>query len=310
MSKILVTGGAGFIGSNLVDELIKQGNEVVIIDDLSSGKQEFVNEKSKFYNLDICNFSEVEKVFANEKFNYVFHLAAQIDVRKSVEMPEFDNQVNAIGSLNIFKLSQKYKVKKVVFISTGGALYGDVKKPATEKTLIQPVSPYAIHKYTAERYLELLNETGKLKYTVLRLANVYGPRQYKGGEGAVVAVFTYNGLHDQESTINGDGLQTRDYVYVGDIVEACIAALDSKKNNVFNIGSSIESTVLDTVTAINKALGKQIKVVHGPAKPGEVRKSVLNSAKALKKLNWSAKVNLEEGIKKTIAWVNSLNDGK
>jgi len=303
--KFLVTGGAGFIGSNLVDRLIDGDHQVVVVDDLSSGKEEYINPKARFEHLDICNKQKIEELFAKEKFDYVCHLAAQIDVRKSVEDPEFDNKVNAIGSLNIFLACQKYKVKKVVFISTGGALYGDVKKPATEKTLIQPVSPYAIHKYAAERYLELLNETGKLKYAVLRLANVYGPRQFKGGEGAVIAVFTFNALNGIESTINGDGLQTRDYVYVGDVVEACIASIGLKKNEIFNIGTGVESSVIDLIKALKKALYKEIDCKHGPAKLGEVKKSVLNCSKANKKLKWQAKVNLEDGIKKTIEWTLS-----
>lgn len=307
MSKFLVTGGAGFIGSNLVDRLIDDGNEVIVIDDLSSGKKEYINSGAVFYQADICDKEKMEEIFQKEKFAYVFHLAAQIDVRKSVDNPEFDNQVNAIGSFNIFKACQKYRVKKVVFISTGGALYGDVKKPAKEKTLIQPVSPYAIHKYAAERYLELLNETGKLRYSVLRLANVYGPRQFKGGEGAVIAVFTYNALNGLESTINGDGLQTRDYIYVGDVVEACLAALRSKKNGVFNIGNQKESTVLDLIEALKKALNKEVMFSHGLAKAGEVRRSVLDSSKAKKKLDWEPKVNLEDGIKKTIEWTKFVD---
>ncbi|MDO9399722.1 MAG: NAD-dependent epimerase/dehydratase family protein [bacterium] len=301
MSKILVTGGAGFIGSNLVDKLINQGNEVVVIDNLSTGKKENINPKVKFYNADICSLA-IDEIFKNEKFDYVFHLAAQIDVRVSVANPEFDNKVNAIGSYNIFKNCGLNKIKKVVFISTGGALYGDCLKPASEKTLIQPVSPYAIHKYSAERYLELCYDLYNLDYVVLRLANVFGPRQYSGGECGVIGLFTYNIANNKSSTLYGDGSKTRDFVYVSDVVVACLKAITVKQRGVFNIGNGKEISILQIINVIKKIAGKKFIYKQEKNRIGEVQRSVLDSAKAKKILDWEPRVKLEQGLKNTIDW--------
>ncbi|MBU1991517.1 NAD-dependent epimerase/dehydratase family protein [Patescibacteria group bacterium] len=301
MSKYLVTGGAGFIGSHLVDELIKQGNEVVIIDNLSTGKKENLNSKAKFFNVDICS-PVIKKIFKSEKFDYVFHLAAQIDVRVSVAKPEFDNKVNAMGSYNIFKNCGLNKVKKVVFISTGGALYGDCLKPAKERTLIQPISPYAIHKYTAERYLELCYDLYNLNYVVLRLANVFGPRQYSGGECGVIGLFTHNIANNKPSTLYGDGTKTRDFVYVSDVVGACLKAIAVKQRGVFNIGNGKEISILQIINTIKKVAGKKFVYKQEKDKVGEVQRSVLDSSKAKKILNWEPKVKLEQGLKNTIDW--------
>ena len=302
--KILVTGGAGFIGSNLVDGLVKLGHKVCVIDNLSTGKKAYLNPKSKFYKVDICS-PAIDKIFKKEKFDYVFHLAAQIDVRKSVAEPEFDNKVNAMGSYRVFKNSGLSKVKKVIFISTGGALYGDCLKPATEETLIQPVSPYAIHKYAAERYLAMYGELAGLKHVILRLANVYGPRQYSDGECGVIGIFTYNIAKSRSSVLYGDGSKTRDFVYVADMVQACLKAMASKENGIFNIGSGREISMNEIIKAIKKAAGKKFVYKKEPDRPGEVQRSVLNSAKAKKILGWRARVKLADGIKNTINWVEN-----
>lgn len=301
MSKCLVTGGAGFIGSTLADELIKRGDEVAVIDNLSGGKKEYLNPKAKFYKIDVCS-PAIGKIFQQEKFDYVFHLAAQIDVRVSVARPEFDNKVNALGSLNVFKQGGEHQVKKVIFISTGGALYGDCLKPAAEQTLIQPVSPYAIHKYAAERYLELCRELFGLNFIVLRLANVYGPRQYKGGECGVIGVFTSNLAAGKTSVLYGDGSKTRDFVYVSDVVAACLKAMASKQGGVFNIGNGREISLNEIIMAIKKTAGKKFIFKKEPDRPGEVQRSALNSAKARKILGWRARIKLEDGISETIAW--------
>ncbi|OIO52061.1 MAG: hypothetical protein AUJ11_01105 [Parcubacteria group bacterium CG1_02_44_65] len=301
MPKILVTGGAGFIGSNLVDELVKIGHRVSALDDLSTGKKEYLNPKAKFYKTDICS-PAIDKIFKREKFDYVFHLAAQIDVRESVADPEFDNKVNAMGSYRVFKNSGLNKVKKVIFISTGGALYGDCLKPATEQTLIQPLSPYAIHKYAAERYLELCGELYGLKHIVLRLANVYGPRQYKGGECGVIGIFTSNITGNRTSVLYGDGSKIRDFVYVADVVSACLKAMAAKQTGVFNIGSGREISMLQIINAIKKTAGKKFVYKKAEDRAGEVERSVLNSSRAKKILGWRAEVKLEDGIKNTIAW--------
>ena len=304
MAKCLVTGGAGFIGSNLVDELIRKGDEVVIIDDLSNGKLEYINGKAKFYKLDV-NAKKVAEIFKEEKFDYVFHLAAQIDLRKSVEDPYADNQTNVLGSLHIFQLAAEAKIKKVIFISTGGALYGDCAKPATEETPIKLIAPYAIHKYTAEKYLDFFNETRNLKSVVLRLANVYGPRQYKGGECGVIGVYTYNVAHQERSHLFGDGSKTRDFVFVDDIVRAIIAAADNEVEGVFNIGSGKEISIVEVIAAIEKVTNKKLDYIQAENKLGEVNRSVLSYEKAKKELGWEPIVNLGDGIKKTLEWLKS-----
>jgi UDP-glucose 4-epimerase len=299
--KILVTGGAGFIGSNLADLLVEQGHEVAVLDNLFSGLREYLNPRAKFHEIDICDRDKVRKVFEVEKFDYVYHLAAQIDVRKSVEEPVFDNQVNAVGSYNIFETAADTGVKRVIFISTGGALYGDVTEPATEKTQVAPLSPYAIHK----RYLALLHESRQLDYAVLRLANVYGPRQFKGGEAGVIAIFVDGALSGKHLMINGSGLQTRDYVYVGDVARACLLAMQSEQGGTYNIGAGKENTVLDLVASIELALDSKIDYEHGPAKVGEPMRSVLDWSKAEQELGWQPEVDLTEGIRRTIEWSKS-----
>lgn len=302
--KVLVTGGAGFIGSNLVDGLIEQGYEVAVIDNLSSGKREYLNPQAKFYEVDIVDRQKVQEVFTVEKFDYVFHLAAQISVADSVKDPMFDMAVNAGGSFNVFSAAKEFAVKRVVFISTGGALYGDVTEPAREEIPVAPTSPYAIHKFTAERYLELFRTEHNLNSITLRLANVYGPRQFKGGEGAAVAVFTHNAMHDLPSTVFGNGSKTRDYIFVGDVVNACLVAMKSDYQGVVNIGTAQRSSVLDLLKTIEKVSGKKLEYSHDVDRPGEVQDSILAIARAKEELNWQPATILEEGISKTLKAVH------
>ncbi len=304
--RILVTGGAGFIGSNLVDSLIDKGHSVAVIDDLSTGLREYLNKKTDFFEADIRDRQKVAEIFERNNFDAVFHLAAQIDVRISVKDPALDNDINVLGGLNILENSRKNGVKKLVFISTGGAIYGDTAElPTTERVRELPLSPYGIHKLTFEKYLNYYKEVYGQEYLTLRLANVYGPRQYKGGEAGVVAIFTDHAVEDQEITINGDGLQTRDFVYVGDVVKACLAALEADYAGEINIGTGIETDLLEVVGAIEKALGKEIKKKFGPAKEGEQRRSCLDHGRAKEILGWTPDVFLEEGIKKTIDWAKN-----
>lgn len=303
MAKCLVTGGAGFIGSNLVDALIERGDEVVIIDDLSTGKREYVNERAKFYEVDI-NSDQVADIFNNEKIDCVFHLAAQIDVRKSVTDPMFDNYVNAQGSFNIFKKAAEAGVKKVIFVTTGGALYGDCIAPATEENLVRPNAPYGIHKYAAEGYLEVFRETHGLKSCILRLANVYGPRQYKGGECGVVGIFTFNHANKEKSYLFGDGSKTRDYVFVDDVVRAIVSVFDNAIEGVYNIGTGRETSILEIIAAIKKTTGEEFDYEQKDDRPGEVQRSVLSYAKAKRDMSWEPQVDLEAGIKKTFDWLN------
>lgn len=306
MSKILVTGGAGFIGSTLVDKLIGQGHEVVVFDDLSSGKKDYLNPKAKFYKVDICS-PKVVKIFAKEKFDFVYHLAAQIDVRKSVADPVFDNKINVVGGLNIIESSYRNNVKKIIMASTGGAIYGEAEEiPTTENYPTYPLSPYGIHKLTLEKYLNYYYHVFNLNYTVLRFANVYGPRQFKGGEAGVIAIFIENGVKGKESLQFGDGLQTRDFVYVDDVVNGLYAAMEIDCPGEINIGSGIESTLIDVETGIMKALGEKMVIKERPAKLGEQRRSCLSYVRAKDVLNWEPQVNLEEGIKRTIAWARNI----
>jgi UDP-glucose 4-epimerase len=303
MAKILVTGGAGFIGSNLVDKLLKLNHQLVVIDNLSSGKEEYLNSRAKFYNLNILD-DKVQSVFEKEKFDYVYHLAAQIDVRVSVENPRFDNEVNILGSFNILENCSKYKVKKIIFSSSGGAIYGFPNEiPTKEDYPANPVSPYGINKLMFEKYLNYYYQIYDQDYVSLRLANVYGPRQYKGGEAGVVSIFVDKAVNGEPSFINGDGLQTRDFIYVDDVVEAFVSSLDDNiSGNCFNIGTGQEKNLLDIISAIESSLNNKLKIEHLKEKKGEERRSCLDSSKAKNILNWEAEVCLDEGIKKTIEW--------
>jgi len=306
MSKVLVTGGAGFIGSTLVDKLISGGNEVIVIDDLSSGKKDYLNSAAKLYKIDICS-PKVAKIFTKEKFDFVYHLAAQIDVRKSVADPIFDNKINVIGGLNIIENSYRNNVKKIIMASTGGAIYGEAEEiPTTENYPTYPLSPYGIHKLTLEKYLNYYYHVYGLNFTVLRFANVYGPRQFKGGEAGVIAIFVENGVNDKESLQFGDGLQTRDFVYVSDVVRGLYSAMTIDCPGEINISSGIESTLLDVRRSIEKALGREIKVKEMPGKLGEQRRSCLSYGRAKDVLGWEPKINLEEGISRTIAWTKNI----
>ncbi|MFH0955620.1 MAG: NAD-dependent epimerase/dehydratase family protein [Candidatus Falkowbacteria bacterium] len=302
MSKILVTGGAGFIGSNLVDELVKLGHKVSVIDNLFTGKKEYLNPKAKFYKTDICS-PAISKIFKHEKFDYVFHLAAQIDVRISVVNPELDNKINVLGAINVLKNCYDYKVKKIIFSSTGGAIYGEAKQvPTKEDYPADPVSPYGIHKLTFEKYLNYYYQVYGQKYAALRLANVYGPRQYRGGEAGVISIFIDNAVNNKPSQVNGDGKQIRDYVYIDDIVNALVSAMKTDYIGVINIGTAKEIDLWQTIKCIEKSTGEKFNYKCMPAKLGEQRRSSLNFNLAKKILKWQPKMQLEEGVKKTIVW--------
>ncbi len=300
--KILVTGGAGFIGSNVVDALVEQNHRVVIVDDLSSGFQRNVNLKAKFYPYDIRS-KGLKKVFSKERPDVVIHHAAQINLRASVEHPEFDADVNILGSLNVFQTAVRFGVKKIIFSSTGGALYGDhAPVPSPESVLTQPESPYGVGKLAAEGYLRYNASQSSLQWVVLRYANVYGPRQNAHGEAGVVAIFTQQLLEGKRPVINGKGNQTRDFVYVDDVVAANLLALESKKSGTYNIGTGVETDVNHIFEVIRKAVGSSMSAQHGPAKKGEQMRSCLDSRLAIKALGWKPKISLEEGIQKTVGW--------
>ncbi len=302
MSKILVTGGAGFIGSTLVDRLIKAKHQVIIIDNLSSGRKEYLNSKAKFYKLNISS-PKVKEVFQTEKPEFVYHLAAQIEVPKSMLDPVHDNQVNVLGGLNILENARRQGVKKIVFSSTGGAIYGDTEEiPTTEHCPTYPVSFYGIHKLTFEKYLNCYYQVYDLDYTILRFANVYGPRQFKGGEAGVISIFIANAVNNLPSIQYGDGKQTRDFVYVDDVVRALDLAREITCHGEINISWGREISLLDIREAIEKSLAHNIIINSAPGKKGEQRRSCLSHERAKSVLNWEPKINLEEGIRRTIEW--------
>ena len=305
--KTLVTGGAGFIGSHLTDRLIKEGHKVAVIDNLSTGKKENLNPKAKFYKIDIRS-PKVKDIFKKEKPQIVFHYAAQINVRKSVEDPIEDAKINILGSLNIIQsfchLSSVISHKsKIIFASTGGAIYGDADiVPTPESYPEYPLSPYGIEKLIVDKYLNYYYKTFNLPYISLRLGNIYGPRQNSKGEAGVIAIFSDKMLAGGQPIINGSGNQTRDFVYVDDVVEASTLAFKKNKVGVFNIGTAKETDVNTIFKKLKELTGSNCKIVHGSAMPGEQKRSCLDFKKAKRELKWSPKYDLENGLKKTIDW--------
>jgi len=299
--KILVTGGAGFIGSHLSDRLIKEGHNVIVVDNLSTGKKENINKKAKFYKIDICS-PKISLIFKKEKPETVFHLAAQINVRKSVEDPIKSAKTNILGSLNILENCKKYKIKKIIFTSTGGAIYGEANKiPTPESYPANPISPYGIEKLTIEKYLNYYYQIFKIPYIALRLSNVYGPRQNSKGEAGVVGIFIDKMLSKGQPIINGSGKQTRDFIYVEDVVSACLKAMEYKgKKEIFNIGTGIETSINELYKIISKLLKTKIKPKYAPEKPGDLKRSCLNISLAKKELKWEPKFDLEKGLKKQL----------
>ncbi|MDR1952232.1 MAG: NAD-dependent epimerase/dehydratase family protein [Elusimicrobiota bacterium] len=301
--KILVTGGAGFIGSNIVDVLIEKKHKVVVIDNLSTGKKENINRGEKFYKADIADKKTIDKIFAKEKPQIVIHNAAQIDVRKSVEDPAYDANVNIIGSINVLKACVNNKTKKIIFASSGGTIYGECgKKAPDEKALANPISPYGIAKFCVENYIKFFHLVYGLKYTILRYGNVYGPRQDPFGEAGVVAIFSKRMLSNEPVTVFGDGKQMRDYVFVGDVVNANVKSLLKGDNQIINIGTKKTISVLDLIKIMSKITGCSKKPNMKPKRDGELFKNFLDFGKAVKVLGWKPEVDINEGIAKTIEY--------
>ncbi|RJQ55278.1 MAG: SDR family oxidoreductase [Nitrospiraceae bacterium] len=298
--KVLVTGGAGFIGSNISDSLIEEGYEVIVVDDLSTGKEKNINDRARFYRLDIRDVG-LEDVFRRERPDYVSHQAAQMDVRRSVSDPIFDAKVNVLGAINVFQNCLKYDVKKVIFASSGGAIYGEQDIfPAPETHPLRPLSPYGITKLVAEHYLYYYKNVFNLDHVILRYANVYGPRQDPFGEAGVVAIFIQKMLSGEQPFINGDGCQTRDFVYVGDVVQANLLAFTSDSSeNIFNVGTGLETSINEIFDHLADIMAPSVKKEFGPPKKGEQRRSVIDSSRAKETLRWGPKVSISEGLKRT-----------
>ena len=298
--KILITGGAGFIASHIADEYINLGHEVFILDNLSTGFKENVNPKATFINADICDKSLTE-LFEAQQFDVVNHHAAQMDVRKSVADPTFDANTNILGTINLLQNCAKYGVSKFIFSSTGGAVYGEQEYfPADEKHHTSPLSPYGISKLAVEKYLFFYNKQYGLNYSVLRYANIYGPRQNPFGEAGVIAIFTSKLLAGEQPIINGDGTQTRDYVFVKDVVKANVKVLEDKNSDILNVGTGIETNVNEIFNTLNRIINNGQIEKHGPAAPGEQLRSVITSNKFYNKFNWRPSIKLEDGLKETV----------
>jgi UDP-glucose 4-epimerase len=299
--KILVTGGAGFIGSHVVDSYIDAGHDVTVIDNLSTGRIQNVNPKANFIEVDILS-DDISNLLGKEKFDVINHHAAQIDVRKSTVDPIFDANVNILGTLNLLEAGIKNGLKRFIFASTGGAIYGEQDYfPADENHPQRPISPYGIGKLTVEKYLYYYGIQYGLDYIVLRYANVFGPRQNPFGEAGVVAIFCERLISGKEAIINGDGEQTRDYVFVYDVVKANLLALETEyKREIFNIGTGTETDVNTIFRKIRSLIDSTKREVHGAAKQGEQQRSVINPTKAKKMLGWQPKYNLDIGLKITV----------
>ncbi len=301
--KILVTGGAGFIASQIVDEYIKLGHQVSIIDNLSTGRRMNINPSATFFEVDIRDAEKVRAVFEEGRFDILNHHAAQMDVRKSVNDPVYDASVNILGMLTLLENCAKTNVKRVIFASSGGAIYGEQDYfPADEQHPTRPISPYGVAKLTTEQYLFYYKAVYGIDSVALRYANIYGPRQNPEGEAGVVAIFTTKLLAGQQPVINGEGKQTRDYVFVGDVVRANVLALQCEGSHVFNIGTGIETDVNQLFHHLRKSTNATAAEKHGEAKKGEQMRSVLTAAKIRNSLGWEPTVTIEEGLQRTVEY--------
>ena len=299
---ILVTGGAGFIGSHVADALLEQGHSVHVLDDLSTGRRRNVPDQADFFELDVRSDAAAALV-AEQAYACLVHHAAQMDVRKSVVDPKYDADVNVLGFLNLMEAGRGNGLKKVMLASTGGAIYGEPEyTPQDENHPVRPLSPYGITKLVSERYLFFYEHTHDIDWISLRYANVYGPRQNAHGDAGVVAIFSERMLRDQPAHINGDGKQTRDYVYVKDVVQANLKALDHHENGIFNVGTAVETDVNRLFDVLQDLTGTSIEKQHAEAKPGEQQRSVVGTKKIENEMGWKPRFNLEEGLKETVEW--------
>ena len=301
--KILVTGGAGFIGSHVVDTYISQGYDVAVVDDLSTGRLSNLNPEATFYKMDIRS-PRLSEVFEKERPDFVNHHAAQMDVRRSVVDPIFDADINILGSINLIECARRFQVKRIVYISTGGAVYGEPQYlPCDEAHPIKTICQYGISKHTVEHYLYMYHQIYGLDYVVLRYPNVYGPRQDPHGEAGVVAIFAGKMIRGEQALINGDGEQQRDFVYVGDCARANLLALQINREAViYNLGSGQGTSVNQIYSALKEITDYSLPELHGPTKLGETRRIYLDAAKARHELDWVPAVSLDEGLAQTVEY--------
>ncbi len=299
---ILVTGGAGFIASNIVDAYISLGHKVTIIDNLATGDVRNINPNAHFIEMDITS-DKVLDLFMSERFDVLNHHAAQMDVRFSVSDPLFDANTNIMGGLNLYQAAQKSGVRKIIFASSGGAIYGDnVDIPTPENSLLEPCSPYGIAKLTNEKYLSFYKDTYNIDVVCLRYANIYGPRQSFKGEAGVIAIFIHKLLNNEQPTINGDGKNIRDYVFVNDVVNANVIALNKDVNGIYNIGTGTGTDVNQIFQHLKELTNSDCKEFHGEAKKGEQRISCISYQKFYNEHNWKPKTKLLDGLKETVRY--------
>lgn len=307
--RILLTGGAGFIGSHIQDRLIELGHEVAILDNLRSGKKENLNPKSKFYEVDVCNKEALEQALMDFKPEAIHHLAAQNEVPFSMEHPFEDQNMNIVGMMNLMEASHKAGVKKIIYSNTGGAYYGDVTEadlPLVETfPVLKPTSFYGVSKMCAEQYMRLYGRLYGISWVALRYANVYGPRQDGNKEAGVVAIFTSRMLKGEPITINGSGEHTRDYIYVGDVVEANVKALEFDKDEAFNIATGVRTSNKQVFETIRDALGIQMEATYGPERPGDALHNCLSPQKAKEMMGWEAQNDFKTGVQKTVEYYRS-----
>ncbi len=304
--RAIVTGGAGFIGSHLVDALVARGDDVVVVDSLATGKRERLNNTATLVVGDIRDGSILDETFREARPDVCFHLAAQADVRRSIQDPVFDGDVNVLGTVGVLEAARTHGAQ-VVFSSTGGAIYGECERPAAEDSALQPISPYGTSKLAAEEYLRTYNRLYGTQHVALRYANVYGPRQDPHGEAGVVAIFFGRIASGEQPRIYGDGRQTRDYVYVGDVVEATLRATE-KAGGVFNVGTGQETSVVDLYNACRRVSGADLEPEFAEARLGELARSVLDPARAVSELGFHADVSLEDGLART--WDSIQREGE
>ena len=301
--RVLVTGGAGFIGSHLTDALLARGDEVSVIDDLSTGRSARISERATLHKLSVTEAAPLQAVIGQTRPELICHLAAQIDVRSSVAAPASDAQTNVVGTVNVLEAARVVDAR-VLFCSSGGALYGrDAPIPSMEDVLPLPESPYGTAKYCAEQYVGLYNRLHGTSHSILRLANVYGPRQDPTGESGVITIFCARLLAGQRPTIYGDGTQTRDYVYVGDVVAAFLAAAGHGRPGIWNIGTGAEVSVLDLASMIGDVAGRPADPEFAPFRPGELQRSAIAVERAKRDIGWSPATSLADGIRATYQWI-------
>ena len=303
--RVLVTGGAGFIGSHVTDALLARGDEVAVLDDVSSGRAGRLDPQVTLYKLSITDAAALTAAVQAFAPELICHLAAQIDVRASVDAPADDAQINILGTVNLLEAARAADAR-VLFSSSGGALYGrDAPIPSREDVLPLPESPYGVAKYCAEQYVGLYNRLHGTRHSVLRLANVYGPRQDPAGDAGVITIFCASALAGQEPTIYGDGAQTRDYVYVGDAVQAFLSAGDNGRPGTWNVGAGVEVSVLDLVDIIGEVAGREMRPTFAPPRAGELQRSAVAAGRAASELGWHAATPLAEGVRRVYRWIEA-----